>query len=253
MSHSAGGFSRGFAFAVGNTAHTGVSLPFFWDVRSAKEARACSSLNSPHYYHGRWNCIFISTSSESGLCYYYIYLGNMAGFLSCFLWRKCQILYLHFHINLPSALCTFASIKNVITGNWEGLLEIKIVEASAPFHSTVLGGDEGGQALRVVLPSQRGAAGSPSLYCRALGEALLSHLCHVSALSLLCHLAGLALTFRGVLLRYRHRANVPGILPQPCLPAVQRLSHPHHSPTEPHALLFSLSSGIAFCLLLSLD
>lgn len=86
----------------------------------------------------------------------------------------------------------------MITGNWEGLLEVKIVEASAPFPSTVLGGDEGGQALQVMLPSQRGAAGSPSLYCRALGEALLIH---ISALSLLCHLAGLALTFRGVLLR----------------------------------------------------
>jgi len=128
-------------------------------------------------------------------------MGSVAGFLPCFLWRKCQILYLHFHINLPSALCKFAYIENVIAGNCEGLLEIKIVEASAPFHSRALGVDTGGQALRVMFLSQHGASGSPSLYCRALGDSLLLHLYHLSAPSLLCHLAALALSFGGVLQR----------------------------------------------------
>lgn len=71
--------------------------------------------------------------------YYYALLGSMAGFF--------PILYIHFHITLPSALCRFSCIKNVIVWNGERLLEIKSIEASEPFHTTAPGADEGGQAL----------------------------------------------------------------------------------------------------------
>lgn len=116
---------------------------------------------------------------------------------------ECKILCLHFHINLPSALCKFAYINNVICGNWN----IKTAKASALCQSTAV--EKGRQE---VLPSQRGAASS---LC-------LTPLCHVSALSLLCHLTALTLSFTGVLLREHPRANAPGILPHCCLPVVQR-------------------------------
>lgn len=86
----------------------------------------------------------------------------------------------------------------MIAGNWEGLLEIKIVEASAAFLSTV---DEGGQACgRCFPPSVELLAAHPGT--AGLWGKLSSSSCPTSLpLSLLCHLAALALGFRGVLLR----------------------------------------------------
>lgn len=97
MPHSAGGFSWGLAFAIGRTAHAGISSSLIWDA--SQWSQRCSSLSIPHHYHQGWKWKSISLS--------------LFFFLSSFKGRKCKNLYFDVHINSLSALCKFACITKI--------------------------------------------------------------------------------------------------------------------------------------------
>lgn len=128
VSHSTGGFKEDFPFTLGSLAHAGVSSSLIHGASSASEARVCSSLNIPHHGGG-------GTRTTNG--------GTTA--------------------LPPLQICLYIEKKEMISGNWEGLLEMEIVEASEDFQSTPLGWAEGGQVpQRGFPPSMEPGSGRSS-------------------------------------------------------------------------------------------
>lgn len=100
------GSHRGFAFALGSGAHTGISPFPFQDVK-APRGSGWVWLSSPHC-HWIFNWIFISTVLNLGFLTTLPSWEPWQRFVPCLLWRKCIISY--FPLLVPPGIVPTAAL-----------------------------------------------------------------------------------------------------------------------------------------------